>query len=98
MDWGIFEFNRIGMSQEEVFLHIWAFTTLCALHDVHNSFKWLGTLFANLELTNEVHIGIESCRNASRQIVTFMRTWVADHISFTSAFELPSKEGVHELS
>ena len=84
-------FDRIAMSQEEVFLHTLAFTTPCALHDVHNSLKWSVTLSANLELMKDVYIGIESCRNACKQIVSFMRILVTEHISFTSAAEHPSE-------
>lgn len=61
----------------------WFCASGCSNHDVHNSMKWaMHAHFQNSALLKEVHIGIESLRNAYTQLHDMLSQWLTSHIRF----------------
>eukprot|EP00969_Alexandrium_andersonii_P180255 7966838-Alexandrium_andersonii.AAC.1 len=80
-----------GSGQSLVNLCTWVVGNGCGCHDCHNGLKWgMHFQFADKELLKDMHIIVESLRNAYGLLYSHLAQWLADTVLFVDTPEDPS--------
>ena len=74
-------------------LKTWTLVTACCAHDVHNALKWaVLQYFSDKSVMRDTWCVHASLRNGFQQLVTRMRAWIDEHVSWEDGYDTDQLE------